>query len=169
MTRAGKYFPFILFAFSGLWLACTQTRDPCLTPKIASFNVETMHLLTDTSTVFADTALPAAVFIPLARVDSNAGTIFPQQSDFTISLSPDSNVCRWQFTTDSFAFALDTLTFYYQRNQQFISNACGFTYFYTLDSVHTTKHNIDSAHITNTSVTNNVNTKQLQIFIHPDF
>jgi len=116
MTSANKYFPFIAFVFCGLLVACTQTRNPCLTPKIASFNIETMHLLTDTSTVFADTALPAAVFIPLAKVDSNVGTIYPQQSKFTISLSPDTNFCRWVFTTDSFQNAFDTFTFYYQRN-----------------------------------------------------
>jgi hypothetical protein len=167
MTRACRYVPLILFVFCGLWVACTQTRNPCLVPKIATFNIETVHLVKPADTSFTDTALPAAVFIPLAKVDSNVGTIFPLQSIFTISLSPDTNFCRWAFTTDSFRNEFDTLSFYYQRDLQFISNACGFTYFYTLDSVHTTHNNIDSLFITNTSVTNNVNTKHLRIYIKP--
>ena len=170
MINARKYLPFIAFVFCGLWVACTQTRDPCLTPKIASLNIEMMHLplpLVIGDTTFVDTALPAAVFRPLSVTVDNPYTIYPQQADFTISLSPDSNICQWVFATDTPAYSFDTLTFHYQRNLQFISNACGFTYFYTLDTVLTTHVYIDSLHITNTSVTNNVNTKHLQIFIHP--
>ena len=163
----GRYFLFILFVFSGLWVACTQTRDPCLTPKIASLNIEMMHLPIVGDTAFVDTALPAALFRPLSVSVNNPYTIYPQQADFTISLSPDSNVCQWVFATDTPAYQFDTLTFRYQRNLQFISNACGFTYFYTLDTVLTTHVNIDSLHIINPSVTNNVNTKHVQIFIHP--
>ncbi len=160
----------ILLALCGAgWLSCTQERSPCLTPKIASLNIECLHRQLDTSTVFVDTALPEAIFAPLTNTANNAGTIYPQQSNFTISLSPDSTVCQWLFTTDSLRQPFDTLTFFYERKLQFISNACGLTYFYTLDSLHTTHFNIDSAQIINTSVTNNVNTKHLQIFIHPAF
>ena len=170
MIRTNKYLPFIAFVLCGLWVACTQTRDPCLTPKIASLNIEMIRLVSDTSTAFIDTALPAAIFIPLTKNGINTGTIYPQQSNFTISLSPDDTVCKWLFTTDSL-YSFDTLTFYYQRNLQFISNACGFTYFYSIDTILVT-HDIsapviiDSFHIKNTSVTNNVNTKHLQIYIH---
>jgi hypothetical protein len=136
-----------------------------------------MHLPIDTSRVFVDTALPAAVLIPVTRraaVDS-----FPQQSVLTISLSSDTTFCQWLFKPDTTTKTFDTISFYYQRNLQFLSNACGFAYFYTLDSVHTTHfsyqnynvvYSIDSAHITNASVTNDVNTTyQLQVYIHPDY
>ena len=170
MTKTKKYFLLIFFALCAIgWLACTQERSPCLTPKIASLSIESLHKLTDTATVFTDTALPAAVFAPITNTKNNTGTIYTLQSTFTISLSPDSTVCQWLFTTDSLKNPFDTLTFYYQRKLQFISNACGLTYFYNLDSLHTTHNIIDSAHIINASVTNNVNTKHLQIFIHPDF
>ena len=169
MIRTGKYLPVILALFAVAWLACTQERSPCLTPRIASLNIECMHHQFDTSTVFVDSALPEAIFVPLTNTSNNAGTIYPKQSNFTISLSPDSTICQWLFTTDSTRTAFDTLTFYYERKLQFISNACGLTYFYVLDSLRTTHNNIDSAHIINTSVTNNVNTKHLQIFIHPAF
>ena len=170
MISSKKYLLFILFAIGGIgWMACTQERDPCLTPKIASLNINTQHLPIDTSTVFIDTALPSAVFIPLTTTPNKTGTIYPQQANFTISLSPDSTICKWAVTTDTPNFPYDTITFYYERKLQFISNACGYTYFYNIDSVHTTHLFIDSIHILNTSVTNNVNTKHLQICIHPHF
>ncbi len=150
------------------WAGCTTERQPCLTPKTASLNLVCMHLPTDTATLFIDTAIPSAVFIALTKT-KEVGTIFPLQSNFTLSLSPDTTFCQWRFTTDSTNTKYDTLSFYYQRNLQFLSNACGYAYFYTLDSVRTTHLIIDSLLITNTSVTNNVNTQHLQVYIHPDF
>jgi len=169
MIKKHKYNIF-LFAFCCLaWMACTQQRQPCLTPKIASLNMVCMHKTTDTATVFADTALPTALLVAFTNAGSK-GIIYPYQSaNFTISLSSDSDYCKWGFTTDTSGGNLDTLSFFYQRRVQFISNACSFAYFYTLDSVHTTHRMIDSLHVINTNVTNNVNTTHLQIFIHPDY
>ena len=172
MIRIDKYLLFTVVGLCGLgWAACTQERSPCLTPLVASLNMETMHLLTDTSTIFVDTALPAAVLRPVTNTKNDSGTLYPQQSDYTISLSPDDTVCKWIFTTDSAYYAFDTLTFVYQRSLQFISNACGYTYFYTLDTVYTnTAHKIiDSLLIVNKSVTNNVNITHLHLYIHPDY
>ena len=157
-----------------LLAACTQSRQPCLTPTIATLIVESIHLPTDTSTTAIDTGLPGAVFIPWVPGKTTlSGTIYPLQSTFSLSLSPDSTICSWILTSDSLVHAYqynyDTLTFFYQRNLKFLSNACGFTYFYTLDSVHTSHHIIDSVHLLNPSVTNDVNTKHLQIYIHPDY
>lgn len=145
-----------------LTCSCTQERLPCLTPKIASLNIECVHHNTDSTTI--DTALPAAVFGAMTATGIKA-EIFPLQSNFTISLSSVSDTCRWIFTTDSLKYNVDTLSFYYRRSLQFLSNACGFAYFYSLDSVHTSHFNIDSVLITNTSVTNNANIKQLKIYI----
>ena len=173
MTDLSRYRSIVLLAIIGIgWISCTQERQPCMTPTIATLTVETIHFQ-DTATVAVDTAIPAATFIPIVPGrDTAQVTTYPLQSTFTLSLSPDSTICQWAFTTDSIQYVKtyhsDTLTFFYQRNLQFLSNACGYTYFYTLDSVHTTRHNIDSLHIINTSVTNNVNTKHLQIYIHHD-
>ena len=169
MISANKYLLILLLAISCIaWVACTAERKPCLTPKTASLNLACMHLRTDTATVFSDTALPSAVFFAMTTAGEK-GTIFPLQSSFTISLSPDTTFCQWRFTTDTLNTKFDTLSFFYKRNLQFLSNACGYAFFYTLDSVQTTHLIIDSLHIINTSVTNNVNTKHLQIYIHPDF
>ena len=160
---------FLLLAASWIGVGCTRQRGPCLTPKVAGLNLEFTHYLTDTSTVTKDTALPAAVFIAVTNAGEKEVIGGLYNSLFTISLSSVSDSCRWMVATDTLAHnKFDTLTFYYQRELQFLSNACGYTYFYNLDSVHTSHFNIDSVHITNASVTNNVNTKHIKIYIHPD-
>ena len=170
MIKFPKYFPaLLLLPALALWASCTQQRQPCLTPKTASLLIETMHKLTDTGTVFSDSALPSAVFTPLTvNPKKQTRFLYPLGSSFAISLSPDTTFSQWLFSSDTLLYAakiIDTVSFYYTRQLQFLSNACGYTYFYTLDSVLTTHFIIDSLHITNTSVTNNVNTKHLQVFI----
>ena len=170
---------FVNFPIGGILLAlcivvlaaCTQQRSPCLTPKTATLNMETMHMATDSSLVPVDTALPGAIFVALTQNGSDSFQYLSQSSQFVLSLAPVTNVCQWAFTTDSMKYhnLFDTLTFYYQRNLQFLSNACGYTYFYTIDSVSTTHNNIDSLLLTNTAVTNNVATKHLRLYIHTQY
>jgi hypothetical protein len=149
-----------------LALSCTQERQPCLVPKTASLNLRCVHYISDTNTTVFDTALPRAVFGSITA-SGNKFVYYPTlSSGFTISLSPDADSCSWLMTTDSLLQPFDTLGFHYQRKLQFLSNACGYTNFYSLSSVTTTHNNIDSVLITNPSVTNDVNTKQLKIFIH---
>ncbi len=151
------------FAFWG----CTQERQPCLTPKTASLNMEFVHYATDSATTTIDTALPMAIFGAITAPDTVKYTLYKSPSaNFTISLSPDADSCSWLVFTDSFYVRPDTISFKYQRKLQFLSNACGFTYFYSLSSVQTTHKSIDSVLITNPSVTNNANaTKQLKIYV----
>ncbi len=155
---------FFIFTFS-----CTQERQPCLTPKIASLNIESIHYTTDTGTIPIDTGLNAAIFGALSSKGLENVIYLQQSANFTISLSPVADSCKWLFATDTIGSFTDTFTFYYQRQLKFLSNACGYTYFYSLDSLHTTHNIVDSFLITNTSVTNNVNTKHLKIYIHPDY
>ena len=157
----------LITACSLLFFACTQERTPCLTPKIASFNVECVHFLSDTATIPVDTALPNAVFCPITT--NGEYIIFGQQAIFTLSLSPDADSCAYMFTTDSLLYPKDTLKFYYKRQLQFLSNACGYAYFYYFDSAYTTKYNIDSAHIITNSVTNNVKPTHFKIYIHKNY
>src|ERR1035441_9427357 len=109
MIKSEKYLSFTLFALCGIgWLACTQERQPCLTPKIATLIIESVHLASDTATIPVDTALPAAVFAPIIpKKDTLRGTPYPQQSLFSISLSPDSVICQWEMTTDSLKYNFD--------------------------------------------------------------
>lgn len=171
MTKKVPHLSLILLVLlpGTLWVSCTQERQPCLTPKIASFIIHTTHFPTDTSLTVADTAMPAAMLLALTNTGAKGG-YYPLQSSFTLSLSSVSDTCRWLFAPDTTGTpAFDTLTFYYQRKLQFLSNACGYAYFYNLDTAFTTHTYIDSVTILNRSVNNNVNTTHLQIYIHPDY
>src|SRR6185312_482741 len=141
MINRTKYSLFIFIALCGiLWAACKQQRQPCLTPKTVNLSVETMHLPTDTSTVFFDTILPTALFTAFTKNGFQPFISRQQQFQFSLTLSPDTEFCQWAFTIDTLGTIVDTLSFYYQRDRQFLSNACGYTYFYTLDSITSKGH-----------------------------
>ncbi len=165
MTKTLKYLSIsVLFALS--WTSCTQERLPCLTPKKATMSIQAKQ--TDGSYTPVDTALPAALFIAVSGVDPTSGVYFPNRSAFTRSLSPNADSCVWAMATDTAAGSVfDTMVFHYERQLQFLSNACSYVYFYYLDSVVTTHNNIDSIKIITRSVNNDASTEHLQIFFHP--
>lgn len=175
MISRYRYFRVIVIAlFSLAAAACKQDREPCLSVKTAILNVRTLHFIAS-ATAAVDTAIPNPVWVAITDTAAFA-FIYTQRDSFNLSLSSvslaagsDNCLSRWAFTTDSFKHQLDTLDFYYRRQAHFISNACGYMYYYTLDSVLTTHHNIDSVHIVNPSVTTNVNTRHLALFVHPDY
>src|SRR4051812_25278028 len=112
MIKQHRYAALLTLALMGVvWAACTQQRQPCLTPRIASLIVKAIHFPTDTSTITADTALPYAVFVPMPVSGKLTGSLYRKQSVFTLSLSPDSTICQWGFTSDSITHTLDTITF----------------------------------------------------------
>jgi predicted nucleic-acid-binding Zn-ribbon protein len=151
-----------------VWVSCKQERQVCLTPKIAILNLKTVHYADSAATTVSDSGLPAAIFAALTATGTQ-GLLYNKQATFTISLSPLGETCQWIFTADTSTHVFDTITLYYERDLEFISNACGYTYFYNIDSVFTTHKIIDSIQVNNTSVTNNVNTQHLQVFIHPNY
>jgi hypothetical protein len=183
MIKKNKRIVFIVMAFCCLvWAACKEQQvSPCEQPTQASLYLQCFHYAVDTSTIPVDTVLPYAVFVSLgqpaqAYVYGVVDGIVAGSATFSISLSPFADSCKWAMIADSLSLRpgargiMDTLTFYYQRQLNFLSNACGYTYFYNLDTVITTKHNIDSVIIENTSVTLNANgTEQLAVYIHRNF
>lgn len=165
MTNKGKYRLLPVVILYGVFFACTQERQPCLNPKTAILKMKSVKMASDGKVL--DTAFNAAVFFPMSPLVST-GTYFAKASGFTLSLSPLSDTCRWRFAPDTAAGVLfDTLTFVYQRQLTFVSNACGYSHFFNLDTVFSTNHTVDSASILNRSVTNNVNTNHVQVFIRP--
>ncbi|MCW3124128.1 MAG: hypothetical protein JWQ38_3620 [Flavipsychrobacter sp.] len=168
MIKQNRYLFFIFTAVCGiLWGACKQEGSPCLTPTQVHLVVESMHKTTDTSTVFTDTTLSYARFAALSPNPIKYG--YNPSSLFNITLSPNDTFCQWVFTTDTAETKKDTITLNYQPGRQFLSNACGYIYFYSLTSVSSTHNIIDSARINVKSVTNDItsNPKHVQIYIHP--
>jgi len=159
------YAGFMVLVLSLLLLqACTQDRQPCLTPKASILKAKAVRVLADGTA--QDTALPAAVLAPLTG-GTLSGTLYPGGSSFTLSLSPVADSAQWIFATDTIGVVPDTITFRYERQLHFISNACGYTYYYTINSVTATGHSLDSAVIKDRSVNSNANTVHTELYIHP--
>lgn len=161
MINRYSYWAIILLA--GL-VACKQQRQPCLTPDTVALNMKTVQLKNDT--LVADTATPYPVFIALTS--SGMATSIPgSRASFSLYLSPVADSCTWLFMPDTTVADIDTFIFRYTRELHFISNACGYTYYYNIRSVQHTNYYIDSLKITDANVTSNVNVSHLEVFIHP--
>jgi hypothetical protein len=151
------------------WMSCKQERPICFTSKDIPLRLSTFQTIErDTGLAIADSSLPNAVIFALdttARVMVNAAGV---QKDFNLYLSPHNDSTRYVILADSLGygsrFSYDTVTFYYQRKLQFLSVACGYTYFYSLKSARTTNNNIDSVIIIGAEVNNAPNTKHVKVY-----
>lgn len=137
-----------------LFPACEQQRDPCLQPTTAYLRARTLRPATVATRT--DSLLPAARWI---AIDAQAVLLFPPRTArFSLTLNPNADSTRFILQPDSASLSIDTVTFFYNRSLQFLSNACGYTYFYTMRNVTHTRYNIDSVRINNDEVNGNVNT-----------
>jgi hypothetical protein len=163
MIRSCKYILTALIP-AVLCLSCAQERQPCLTPLTASMKMKTVRVAADNTVI--DTAMTAGLVVAVTN-SGLKGVVYSKSSTFTLSLSPLADSTIWYFATDTAAGSLfDTLIFRHDKYLKFISNACGYSYNFGLKEVATSHNFIDSVHIINSSVTNNVNTSHLQVFIH---
>lgn len=137
--------------------ACNQERDPCLQPTTSLMRIG-CYKIADTGTAVLDTLLPNINLY----ADSNGyykywyyGLNGVSKLSLLLSSTTDSNT--WYLQPDSAVNILDTLKFHYTRSLQFISNGCGYTYFFHLNKVISTHHLIDSIQVTNSEVNLNAN------------
>jgi hypothetical protein len=138
----------IILLLSALWISCDSVRDPCLQPTTVPLRIIAKKAISDTTSV--DTLLPHPYWFTVDSLDTIKYGI--KVSRFSLQLSPVSDSCRFALQPDSAVALRDTISFYYVRRLQFISNECGFTHFYTLQSIKTTNHLIDSIRINNADV-----------------
>lgn len=154
---------FLLSSLALLAAACSKDpRDPCLEPRIAGLRIECKHVVDSVGTL-GDTLLINPLIFP---IDAQANYIFggiKRISQFNVTLSEVSDSCRWILRTDSAVAIQDTLSFYYQRQLHFISNACGYSYNYQLNRVTTTRHSIDSSVVLKAEVTTNASGNNLRL------
>lgn len=162
------------------FMSCTQERQPCAQPTIMSVILGCHQVLQDTGNnipVVVDSLLPDPILISidsagqLVKFAYNSSGI----NSLTVHMSSLADSCSWFLYTNSDSVAgtiPDTINFYYDKELHFLSNACGYTYFYNLKKVTSTSylnntlHAIDSVELVNTSVTTNVNTEHVKIFFH---
>ena len=159
MIRSALLLLVSFFAFT----ACEQQRDPCLEPKLVSLKIAALRVLPDSS--FTDTLVPKPYWTALA--DSPFTIAFPPRSNrFGLILSPHTDSCRYLFYPDSLTSLPDTVTFLYNRELEFLSNACGFTWFFQLKDIRTTRRHLDSARIIDAEVNQNSSTPEhVQIYM----
>ena len=153
-------------ALVGALAACekVEERDPCLQPRTVTLKAGAYRRAADTGTRVVDTALRFVVFAPIG---GSTALAFAGSSKWAVPLSPQADSCRYVLQSDTAAAAplLDTLTFYYSRQPQFLSNACGYTYFFKLDTVTSTGNALDSVRLSGTlDVTNEADAEHIRIF-----
>lgn len=154
----------LLIICSALWMACEQQRSPCLQPKTVSLRVG-CYRAADTGTAGIDSLLPNLI---VGAIDMDTARFWIVGADninkFPLLLSPKMDSCRWFIQPDSAVSPIDTITFLYSRSLTFLSNTCGYTFFYTLQNIRTTNYNIDSVRISGADVNADANTEHVQIF-----
>lgn len=78
--------------------------------------------------------------------------------------NPDSGRILYALQYDSTRALRDTLTYFYHSSVHFISNACGFTHFYHIDSMEATRHLIDSFAINERDVTDKASDRHVTLY-----
>lgn len=158
---------FILFSLlCGMYVGCNKSNDgrgPCLEPRRYFLKLQTMQEA-DTGSAGVEYKMPAArigyVDTPILFYNGTPGL-----SSFQGPLSAVLDSTRWFIGPDTtFSFAMDTITFYYERKPVFLSTACGYAMVYSLRNIATTNYFIDSARIEKTEVTNATDVIHVKVF-----
>lgn len=167
MYRALLY----ICAITAISIAGCESDEPqCYEPQQVTANIR-FEIDKDT-TVVIDSSNPnvppipkdtiyirdTALNFPIATSLVGGTKDYSTQSDrynLYLFLNPDTNFISYKIQVDSAMTdnMLDTLTLYYRPSLHFISNACGYTYYYAIDSVHCSKHVFDTAYVSEQSVT----------------
>ena len=166
IKRADSFLFAVFILFALVVTSCTQQRSPCYEPKIVSVAIGTYRM---SDTVAVDSVLENPDFFCL---DTPLSQLIVAGNKFTALLSPFVDSTRWRLIPDLLTDSTDgtpiemydTITFYHTKQLNFISNACGYAYYFTLDGVKTTYNSIDSIVIINNSVDNNASTQHVKIF-----
>lgn len=169
MTKRYRYWIPVMLLISLCWLSCKQERAVCFEPVNATLRMGAYQgVEVDTGIIIADSFLPKALIIALdtPRLQVYAPT---RANKFGLLLSPLADSTRFIIMADSVQIQTpalyDTVTFYYQRRLEFLSVACGYTYFFTLDTrVRATNNYIDSVQVVNGNVTNAANVEHVKIY-----
>ena len=159
----GKVVYGLLALFVLVMLSCEEERNACLQPKTVTLRVGCYTV--DSGNVVTDTALPNAIVAGLFADSVKYWIVGADNLNaFPLLLSASDDSCQWVVQTDSLITTPDTLTFLYSRRLQFLSNACGYTYFFSLRNIRTTRNSIDSVVITNPEVSTNANVEHVRLY-----
>ena len=103
--------------------------------------------------------------VTLCALDKDTLISQEARSAVYFSLDPMRDSSRYYLKLDSAAIP-DTITFRYTRKPNFVSAGCGFATYFTLDTIVTTYHTIDSFSINNKEITSETDTHVSLYFIY---
>ncbi len=164
-------------AIIALVISCETTQE-CYQPTTvtvkAAFVVKNTYdslIVTDTSardtTIIShyDTFMAAPYFQSLG-LDSTVGILGAKGTSLMpLPLNPDAGNIRYLVVPDTADFSvIDTLTIFYTPQVHFISNSCGYTYYYNIDSVHNATALFDSVALANREVTTLGNVRHILLY-----
>lgn len=131
---------------------------------MTSINGQDSIQIDTTITSYRDTVFNAVAMIAL-DTDSSIGFLGVRTAAVGVPLNPftDSQRYRILFDTADIATA-DTVTFYYQPQEHFISNNCGYTHYFHLDSARSTFNFLDSVVLNETDITNDNSIRHLLLY-----
>jgi hypothetical protein len=141
-----------------------ESRDPCLQPRQTLMRAHA-YRHADTGSAILDTLLPAPVLIPLSgQAVQYYYLATPRSARLSFTLSGVADSSRWVVRPDTASALQDTFTVFYDRQLRFLSNACGYTYFFNLKQIAYTRHALDSAVIARGDVTADANVEHLKLY-----
>lgn len=175
-----KDFKLLLILFAGLMLiASCESKDPeCYQPTVVralcKFKIRDTQIVEigndpdnpiyDTIDRFRDSAMNS----PQMKIIGEDNNILIQgahkDAGLRLPFNYSKDSIRYTFRTDSTSTVYDTITFYYEPSVHFISNNCGYNYFFNIQKVAHTTHMIDSFAISNSSVSDDAKTENVQLY-----
>lgn len=154
----------LLFVLVALISACNN-RTTCLTPKTVALRSGFYVMQNDT--LQKDTLLVNSNVI-IDGASSLFGFNLKKASKFQTSISPSANQVTMYFQSDSTSIepeTLDTIQAFYTSSLHFISTACGYEYYHTLNGVKSTHNIIDTVKISFPELNGDANKEHLVILL----
>lgn len=182
MNKDFRLIVIILFAFMSIGMYSCETDGPeCYEPvnitlKSAFVRRDSFSTTVGTDTSIRDTTYIVAedsfllsprftaldiepLFYQVTGASTNATNIMG------VALDPARDSMRFSIKTDTASNLVDTVTFFYTTSLFFISNNCGYTNYFNLDSLRITKNVFDSAQISVRSVTKDGSARNILLFL----
>ncbi|HET8574402.1 MAG TPA: DUF6452 family protein [Edaphocola sp.] len=179
MNRFCKYFiglP-VLFLLGLSFNSCEKDTPDCFEPSSVltrarfvikdSVHVDTLidSVYVDTTIVqYRDTLFKSPVMVSLNMPQNLIVYGTPVNNYMGFPFNPDSGRILYALQYDTTRALRDTLTYFYHSSVHFISNACGFTHFYHIDSMEATRHLIDSFTINERDVTDKASDRHVTLY-----
>lgn len=153
----------VLLLIIAIWgFSCKKSEPECFAPRSVSAQIGFMVIDTvvgvdsfnrpDTTIRIADTGLYYPTLISLEQ-DTNIVFMGERAADrLPCFLNPATPSISYVFQPNRDNAQKDTITISYEPYEHFISNACGYTYYYNIKDVQYTRNILDSVLINDANV-----------------